>query len=117
MFGRDLKYAMVKILTDPTKTLGDLEEILEDPDVQRVTEESRRDFQIVLAGMTRRDIEWQERALDEILARTGGWKVEGMNAPEIHDWTLLYLIRLGHKNLNLVYSGGYDARGLCPRRR
>jgi len=108
MFGRDLKYAMVKILTDPTKTLSDLEEILQDPEVQRVTEESRRDFQIVLAGMTRRDIEWQERALDEILARTGGWKVEAMNVPEIHDWTLLYLIRLGHKNLNLVYSGGYD---------
>ncbi len=108
MFGRDLKYAMVKILTDPTKTLGDLEKLLEDPEVQRVTEESKRDFQIVLVGMTPRDMAWQERALDEILARTGGWKVEAMNAPEIHDWVLLYLIRLGHKNLNLVYGGGYD---------
>jgi glycolate oxidase len=36
MFGRDLKYAMVKILTDPTKTLGDLEQILEDPEVQEL---------------------------------------------------------------------------------
>ncbi len=108
MFGRDLKYAMVKILTDPEKTLGDLEEILEQPEVQRVTGQSERDFQIVLVGMTKRDIAWQEAALDEILSRTGGWKVEAMNAPEIHDWVLLYLIRLGHKNLNLVFAGGYD---------
>jgi len=108
MFGRDLKFAMVKILTDPTKTLGDLEEILKDPQVQRVTEESKRDFQIVLAGMTTRDVEWQEKAFDEILARTGGWKVEAMNEPEINQWMLLYLIRLGHKNLNLVFGGSYD---------
>jgi hypothetical protein len=108
MFGRDLKFAMVKILTDPTMTLGDLEKILEDPDVQLVTEESKRDFQIVLGGMTPRDIEWQEKAFDEILARTGGWKVEAMNEPEINQWMLLYLIRLGHKNLNLVFGGSYD---------
>lgn len=108
MFGRDLEYAMIKILTDPTKTLGDLEEILEDPEVQRITEECKRDFQIVLAGMTKRDIEWQEKAFNEILARTGGWKVEAMNESEIHNWVLLYLIRLGHKNLNLVFGGSYD---------
>ncbi len=108
MFGRDLKYAMVKILTEPIRTLGDLDELLEDPEVRRVTEESQRDFQIVLAGMTARDLEWQEKALDEILARTGGWKVEAMNDPDVADWTLLYLIRLGHKNLNLVFGGSYD---------
>jgi hypothetical protein len=108
MFGRDLKFAMIKILTDPTKTLGDLEQVLEDPEVQRVTEESKRDFQIVLAGMTARDIAWQEKAFDEILARTGGWKVEAMNEPEINAWMLLYLVRLGHKNLNLVFGGSYD---------
>lgn len=108
MFGRDLKFAMVKILTDPTKTLGDLEELLEDPEVQEVTEQSKRDFQIVLVGMTPRDMAWQEKALDEILALTGGWKVEAMNVPEIHDWALLYLLRLGHKNLNLVFGGSYD---------
>ena len=108
MFGRDLKFAMVKILTNPTMTLGDLEELLEDPHVQEVTQQTQRDFQLVLVGMTARDIAWQEKALDEILARTGGWKVEAMNAPEIHDWALLYLLRLGHKNLNLVFGGSYD---------
>jgi hypothetical protein len=108
MFGRDLKYAMIKILTEPSRTLGDLEELLEDTEVQRITEESKRDFQIVLAGMTKRDIEWQEKAFDEILAKTGGWKVQAMNEPEINGWMLLYMIRLGHKNLNLVFGGSYD---------
>ena len=108
MFGRDLKFAMVKILTDPNKTLGDLEELLEDPEIQEVTEQSKRDFQFILVGMTSRDMVWQENTLNEILARTGGWKVEAMNAPEIHDWALLYLLRLGHKNLNLVFGGSYD---------
>jgi glycolate oxidase len=108
MFGRDLKGAMIKILTDPTKTLSDMEELLKDPKVQKMTEAMQRDFQIVLAGMTQRDIEWQDKALDKILAETGGYKVEEMNEPEIRDWALLYLIRLGHKNLNLVYGGGYD---------
>jgi glycolate oxidase len=108
MFGRELKYAMVKILTSPGKTLGDVEALMEDPEVQRVTEACQRDFQIVLAGMTPRDLAWQEKAFDEILARTGGWKVEAMNEPDVADWSLLYLIRLGHKNLNLVFGGSYD---------
>jgi len=108
MLGRELKYAMVKILTDPTKTLCDLEEILEDPEIQKVTEEMKRDFQIVLVGMTPGDIEWQEKALDKVLAETGGYKVAAMNDPTIQEWSLLYLIRMGHKNLNLVYGGGYD---------
>ena len=108
MFGRELKGAMIRILTDPAKTLYDLEELLKDPELQKMTEEMKRDFQIVLAGMTPRDIEWQEKALDEILAETGGWKVAGMLDPTIQKWSLLYLIRLGHKNLNLVYGGGYD---------
>jgi hypothetical protein len=67
-----------------------------------------RDFQIVIAGMSEGDMAWQEAALDEILRQTGGWQVEEMLDPVIHDWSLLYLLRLGHKNLNLVFGGGYD---------
>ena len=100
---------MVRILSDPTKTLYDIEELLKDPKIQKMTEDMKRDYQIVLAGMTPRDIEWQEKALDKILEETGGWKVaEMMNDPDLRNWSLLYLIRLGHKNLNLVYGGGYD---------
>jgi hypothetical protein len=109
MFGRELKYGMLKILTDPTKTLNDLESVLNDPEVQKVTEEMKLDFQFVLVGMTPRDIEWQERALDKILADTGGWKVAAMkDDPVLRDWTLLYLLKMGHKNLNMVFTGAYD---------
>jgi glycolate oxidase len=108
MFGRDIKFAMLKILTDPSAKLNDLEELAKDADVKKVNDEMKRDFQIVLAGMTARDIAWQDKALDTILASTGGWKVAAMNDPTMRDWSLLYLIRLGHKNLNLVFAGGYD---------
>ena len=108
LFGRELKAAMIRILTDPTKTLYDLEELLKDPEIKKLTEEMKRDFQIVLAGMTLRDIEWQEQALDLILSQTGGWKVKAMNDPDVEKWAMLYLIRLGHKNLNLAMGGGYD---------
>jgi len=69
--GRELKVGAMKILTDPDKTLCDLEEILKDPEIQKQTEEVKRDFEIVLVGMTALDIEWQEKALNTILAGTG----------------------------------------------
>jgi glycolate oxidase len=108
MFGRDLKFAMIKILTDPTRTLSDLEQLSKNPEMQKVNEQMKREFQFILAGMTRRDIEWQEKALDEILAETGGWKVEAMSDPAIANWAMAYLLRLGHKNLNLCFAGGYE---------
>jgi len=108
MFGRDLKAAMIRILTDPTKSIDDLEDMLKDPEVQRQNEEMKRDFQLVLAGMTMRDIEWQEKVLDKILAETGGYKASLMEEPYIKDWSLLFLLRLGHKNLNFVFAGGYE---------
>ena len=91
MFGRDLKAGMIKILTDPTKTLGDLEQVLKEPEVKKLNEEMKIEFYIVLAGMTARDIEWQEKVLGEILSQTGGWRVAAMEEPAIRNWMLLYL--------------------------
>jgi hypothetical protein len=107
LFGRDLKVAILKILTDHTKTLDDIEEILKDPEIPKLTEERKRDFEIVLAGMTARDIEWQDKALDQILEETGGWKVKV--DPEVTKWMLLYLIRLGHKGVNNIFGGTWDS--------
>jgi hypothetical protein len=108
MFGRDLKLAMIKILTDPTRTLSDMEELLKDPELKRQTEEMKYDYQLVLAGMTARDIDWQEKVLDKILADTGGQKIAFMEDPEIAGWSFLFMFRLGNKSLNLAYGGGYD---------
>jgi hypothetical protein len=108
MFGRDLKAAMITILNDPDGKLNDLEKLLKDPEIIRNNEEMKRDFQIVLMGMTARDIAWQEKVLDKILAETGGYKVAMMEEPGFKEWSLLFLIRLGHKNLNFVFAGGYE---------
>ena len=106
-FGEDLQAAMVKIISDHTKHLDDVEELLKTPETQRLNEEMKRSFQLVLAGMTPRDIEYQEKALDEILAETGGKKVAAMSDREMEKYVLMYLIRLPYKNLNFVYAGGY----------
>jgi hypothetical protein len=108
MFGRELKGAMIRILADPTRTLSDMEEMIKDPQIQKETQEMEREFQVVLVGMTPRDINYQEKVLDKILADTGGWKSPLTEEPEINRWMLLYLLRLGHKNLNLAFGGGYD---------
>jgi hypothetical protein len=111
MFGRDLKFAMIKILTDPTKTLADLEKLAEDPEIQKINGGMTRDFQFIMAGMTPRDIEWQEKVLDQILEETQGWKVEAMSSPEIARWMLLYLVSGTQKfkprirNLRRLFSG------------
>jgi glycolate oxidase len=108
MFGRDLKGAMIKVLTDPQKTLGDLEQLLKDPEIKKTTSKMKIDFYIVLVGMTPRDIDWQEKVLDQILAETDGWRVKEMEEPNVRNWMLLYLMRMGHKNLNFVFAGGYE---------
>ncbi len=106
-FGEDLQGAMIKIISDHTKQLDDLEDLLKTPEVQRFTEELKRSFQLVLAGMTARDIEYQEKVLDNILAETGGKKVAAMSDPEMEKYVLMYLIRLPYKNLNYTLAGGY----------
>lgn len=106
--GRDLKWGMIQILTDPEKTITDLEGIVNSPGYKEKNGSMVIDFQIILAGMTQRDYDWQRETLDEILAITGGNIVECMETETIRNYTLLYLLRLGHKSLNLVYGGGYD---------
>jgi len=107
-FGEDLQAAMLKIISDPTKQLDDLEEMLEAPEIQKLNEEMKRSFQIVLAGNTPRDIEYQEKVLNKILAATGGTNVAAMATPEMQRYTLLYLVKLCFKHLNFAYAGGYN---------
>jgi glycolate oxidase len=105
--GADLGPAFWTLYIDPNKTLSDIEEISKKPEVQKLTEEMRRSFQLILAGRSLRDIEYQDKVLDQILAETGGWKVARMAEPDFAKFTYLYMTRLGHKALNFVYSGGY----------
>ncbi len=106
--GRDLKWGMIQILTDPEKTISDLEGLVNEPGFKEVNDSMKIDFQLIMAGMTQRDFDWQRETLDEILKITGGYIVECMDTEHLENYTLLYLLRLGHKSLNLVYGGGYD---------
>ena len=107
MLGGDMGPAFWLLYNDPTKTLSDIEEIAQKAEVQKLTEELRCSFQLIMAGRSPRDIEYQEKALDQILAETGGWKVARMSEPDMAEFTYLYMVKLGHKNLNFTYAGGY----------
>ncbi|MGE5423570.1 MAG: FAD-binding oxidoreductase [Ignavibacteriales bacterium] len=108
MFGRDIKTAMITILNDPDKQLADIPVLCEDPYLKEQNEKMKIDIQIIIAGMTKRDTEYKDKALDKILEMTGGWKSELMLDKDLTDYVLLYLIRMGHKNLNFVMCGGYE---------
>jgi glycolate oxidase len=115
LWGTNLQVAILRIITDPTKQLGDLEEMLKMPEVQKLTEEMRISLQIILAGMSLRDIEYQDRALDEILAETGGWKVAAMLEPTMQKFTFLYLTKLSFKSMNgLLGASGTGFAQLGP---
>jgi glycolate oxidase len=106
LWGADLQAAALKIVTDSNKQWCDIEDLLAMPEMQKMTEEMRISFQIVLAGMSPGDIEYKEKALDEILAETNGWKVENMLEPVMKNFTLMYLLRLCFKNYNFSLAGG-----------
>ena len=115
MFGRHIKTAMIKILNDPNLQLCDLPSLMEDPYIKEQNDSMRIEVSIVLAGMTERDMEFKEEAVDEVLRRTGGWKNEFMLRDDIMKWTLLYLLRLGHKNLNYTLCSSYEGNfGMSP---
>lgn len=107
MWGDELQAAFLKIVTDPTKQLCDLKELLEMPEIQRLTEEMRRCFQLILVGMTPRDLEYQRKVLDTILSETGGWNVALVDEPDIQRYVLLFMIKLCFKNLNFTATGGF----------
>jgi len=108
MFGRNLKGAMIEIISNHERQLSDLEELLNDPYIKEQTEKMRHDYQVIIAGFSDADLEYKEKAIDYILEQTGGWKSEMMLQKDKHDYALLYLTRLGHKNLNYVYCGAYE---------
>jgi glycolate oxidase len=108
MFGRDIKTAMIKILNDPNGQFADMEKYIQDPELKKANEDMKIDIQVIIAGMTKRDTEYKEKALDHILKKVGGWKNEFMLDQDVKDWVLLYLLRLGHKNLNYTLCGSYE---------
>jgi len=107
MWGDELQAAFLNIVTDPSKQLCDIPELLAMPEIQKLTEEMRRCFQLILAGMTPRDLAYQKNVLDCILKETGGWNIAFVNEPAVQQYVLLFLIRLCFKSLNFTATGSF----------
>ena len=108
MFGRDIKAAMLEILIDPDKELCDIEPLLRTKAVKKTTESIKIEMYIIIAGMTKEDLEWKIAAMHKILEMYHGWLDERCSKPDMEKWMQTYFIRLGHKNLNYTLCGSYE---------
>ena len=112
--GADLAPAFWLMYNDYTKTLSDVPKILKQPGIPELTEEMRISFQLILGGRSQADIELQDKILDLLLEKVGGWKVERYCAKDMAEFTNVYLTRLGHKHINFVWAGGYIGSWMQP---
>ncbi len=105
--GADLAAALWLTYIDPKGTLNDVLTKSKDPEIQRITEEARISFQIILQGRSTEDLALQDKILDEICRQTGAYKVGRFCEQDFAEFTNMYLQRLGHKHCNFVWVGGY----------
>ncbi len=105
--GNYLGPAFWALYRDPTQSIDNIEEWLEKKEIKELTEEVKISLELVMAGNSPRDMEYKEKVLEQTLAETGGHKVLAMADPEVMKWSLLYFLRLGHKNLNCTYTGAF----------
>ena len=115
MFGRDIKTAMVEIITHPELQFCDLPRLMEDEYIKEQNDQMKVDVQVVIAGLTERDLDYKEKAFDAILEQIGAHKSGYYLQPDIEDFVKLYLLRLGRKNYNYTICGAYEGNfGLSP---
>jgi hypothetical protein len=65
-----------------------LKQLVKDPRSKKENESMKFEYQIVIAGIHKRDMEYKEKAIDYILEQTGGWKNEMMLEKDMHDYAL-----------------------------
>lgn len=107
MWGDELQAAFLRIVTDPAKQLCDIPALLDTPEIQKLTEEMRRNFQLILVGMTPRDLAYQKKVLDHILSQTGGWNIAAVDEPALQQYVLLFMLKLCFKSVNFTATGGF----------
>jgi glycolate oxidase len=112
--GADLAAALWLTYLDPKGTMNDVETASKDPVVQAATEQARISFQLILQGRSEGDIKLQDKILDAILKKTGGFKVERFCEQDFAEFTNMYLQRLGHKHCNFIWVGGYMGSWMQP---
>jgi hypothetical protein len=78
----------------PDYTIDDIEEILRTPPAQKMMKEFTHSFEITLVGQSRRDIEYQDKVLRDILEETDGHIVEELANPEAMNALNLRMIKV-----------------------
>lgn len=71
-------------------------------------------FQLILAGSSPREIEYQEKALNEILAETGGWIPSLAQDPEIQKMAFATLTKMDRQALIFRLAGTFHTSFGAP---
>ncbi|MDR3305337.1 MAG: FAD-binding oxidoreductase, partial [Clostridiales Family XIII bacterium] len=108
MFGRNIKTALLEVLTHPELQFRDIVPLMEDPRIKEANADMKIDVQVVVAGMSERDLDYKEKAFDALLEQVGAHKSEYMLEKDMEDFVKLYLLRLGRKNYNYTLCGAYE---------
>lgn len=79
-----------------------------------VMREFKYAFQLILGGTSPREIEYQEKALNEILAETGGWIPSLMQVPEAQKRMFLMLIKVDRNAVIFRLAGTFHTSFGAP---
>jgi len=105
--GADLAPALWLTYLRPDGTMNDVETASKDPEMQRLAEEARISFQIILQGRSVDEVKLQDKILTAVLEKTSCYKVGRFCEQDFAEFTHMYLQRLGHKHCNFIWVGGY----------
>lgn len=105
VMGKQIGAAIVPMLMATSST--EYAQIRQSGMADEIMQEFRYSFQLILAAHSSREIEYQERALKEILAETGGWIPSLTQAPEVQKTMFRMLIKADINSTVFRLSGSF----------
>jgi hypothetical protein len=92
---------------DPSKTVDDLPEIMNDPKMRALIDEMRISFQFTIAARSNGDLEYQEKVLRKILDETKGHIVEAFADEDVQQLMHVWMIKVDSQGLVFDLTGNF----------
>ncbi len=112
VMGRQLPPGLVPLLL--ARSSAEYAQIRQSGMADEMMQEFKHAFLLVLAGGSLREIEYQERALKEILAETGGWIPALAQDPEVQKMGFSFMIKADRQALIFKLAGTFHTSFGAP---
>ena len=112
VMGRQLAPGLVPLVV--ARSAAEYAQLRQSGMVDEVMQEFKHAFLLVLAGSSLREIEYQEKALNEILAETGGWTPALTQTPEAQKMMFTMLIKVDRNGLIFKLAGTFHTSFGAP---